>query len=61
MKGQVPSLDVNGRVVPWNSSAAHIDIRSLGTLSFFSSVLHMFTLRTCREGTFGQCYCAMYV
>uniref|UniRef100_UPI003CF45994 RHS repeat-associated core domain-containing protein n=1 Tax=Shigella boydii TaxID=621 RepID=UPI003CF45994 len=61
MKGQGPSLDVNGRVVPWNSSAAHIGIRSLGTLSFFSSVLHMFTLRSCREGTFGQCYCAMYV
>ncbi|HBA4096643.1 TPA: RHS repeat protein [Escherichia coli] len=61
MKGQGPSLDVNGRVVPWNSSAAHIGIRSLGTLSFFSSVLHMFTLRTCKEGTFGQCYCAMYV
>ncbi|EHT6414526.1 RHS repeat protein, partial [Escherichia coli] len=61
MKGQGPSLDVNGRVVPWNSSAAHIGIRSLGTLSFFSSVLHMFTLRSCKEGTFGQCYCAMYV
>ncbi|ELM5145118.1 RHS repeat protein, partial [Escherichia coli] len=61
MKGQGPSLDVNGRVVPWNSSAAHIGIRSLGALSFFSSVLHMFTLRSCKEGTFGQCYCAMYV
>lgn len=21
----------------------------------------MFTLRSCKEGTFGQCYCAMYV
>ncbi|ESF89745.1 rhsA [Salmonella enterica subsp. enterica serovar Paratyphi B str. ATCC BAA-1585] len=61
MKGQGPSVDVNGRVVPWNSSDAHISIKSLGPLSFFSSILHMYTFRTCREGTLGQCYCAMSI
>lgn len=57
--GQGPSLDAEGKIVNWNSKAAHLSIKSLAGISTIQPILHMFTLRSCRDGSFTQCYCAL--
>ena len=58
-KGQGASLGVEGNVVNRNSSAAHFSIKGLAGISALEPLLHMFTLRSCRTGSFSQCYCAL--
>ncbi|ENA4998054.1 RHS element core protein [Escherichia albertii] len=58
--GQGASLDINGEIVPANSKAAHFyNVKMMGMFSFISSIVHMYTFGSCKNGTTGQCFCAM--
>lgn len=58
--GQGASLDINGEIVPANSKAAHFyNVKMMGMFSFISSIVHMYTFGNCKNGTTGQCFCAM--
>ncbi|WP_312528968.1 RHS repeat-associated core domain-containing protein, partial [Comamonas sp.] len=58
-KGQGPSLDASGQQVPSNSAGAHIALKSLGAIDFLRSLYQMGRLKSCTEGGFGQCFCAL--
>ena len=58
--GQGASLDIHGEIVPANSKAAHFyNVKMMGMFSFISSIVHMYTFGSCKNGTTGQCFCAM--
>ena len=58
-KGQGASLDVTGQKVPANSAGAHIALKSLAALDVLRGLFQMNRLKSCKEGGFGQCFCAL--
>ncbi|AVF35279.1 hypothetical protein BV494_10170 [Rahnella sikkimica] len=59
IKGQGASLDIEGNIINPRSSGAHFSIKGLAGISAIQSIVHIFTLRSCKNGNFSQCFCAL--
>jgi RHS repeat-associated protein len=58
-KGQGPSLDAKGTVVSPKSLAAHIPLKTFAVIDALRGILDIFSLDSCENGSFGQCFCAL--